>query len=114
LGLAAAHPLYVKTIDQKRNILVIAPQQDIYGKNLLAEELNFIAVKKLSKPVKAKAKIRSAHTAAACTISPVGRHKAEVEFSTGQWAITPGQAVVFYKGNKVLGGGTIIKAVTSR
>ncbi len=114
LGIAAVCPLYVKEIDQKRNILVIASQQDIYGKNLLADELNFIAVKKLSKPIKAKAKIRSAHTAAGCSISPVGRNKVEVEFSSGQWAITPGQAVVFYKGNKVLGGGTILKTVSSR
>lgn len=111
LGLTAARPLYVKVIDQKRNILVIAPKQDIYEKYLLVDKINFIAINKLSKPIKAKAKIRSAHTAADCTISPVGRHKVEVEFCSGQWAITSGQAVVFYKGNKVLGGGTILKAV---
>lgn len=110
LGIAAAHPLYVKAIDQKRNILVIAPKQDIYEKNLSADKINFIAVKKLSKPMSVNAKIRSAHKAAACKISPVGQNKVRVEFATGQWAITPGQAVVFYAGNKILGGGTIIKA----
>lgn len=110
LGIAAAHPLYVKEIDQKHNILVIAPRQDIYGNKLLADKINFITIKKLSKPMSAKAKIRSAHKAANCTISPAGRDKVKVEFSSGQWAVTPGQAVVFYQGNKVLGGGTIIKA----
>ncbi|MBI5555408.1 MAG: tRNA 2-thiouridine(34) synthase MnmA [Elusimicrobia bacterium] len=114
LGLAAVYPLYVKAIDQKRNVLVIAPKPDIYEQNLLADKVNFIAIKELSKPIKAKAKIRSAHKAAACTISPVGQNRVRVEFATGQWAITPGQAVVFYKGNKVLGGGTIIKAVSGR
>lgn len=108
LGIAAAYPLYVKTIDQKRNMLVIAPKQDIYEKNLLADKINFIAIKELSKPMSARAKIRSAHKAANCTISPVRqKNKVRVEFITGQWAITLGQAVVFYTGNKVLGGGTI-------
>lgn len=110
LGLAAAHPLYVKDINKKENILVVAPQQEIYQKKLVANKIIFTTLKKLTGSIKAKAKIRSAHETADCTISPDRRDKVKVEFNSGQWAITPGQAVVFYKGDKVLGGGTIIKA----
>jgi tRNA-uridine 2-sulfurtransferase len=110
LGIAAAHPLYVKAITKKKNILVVAPEQEIYQRKLIANRIFFSTLKKLTIPIKAKAKIRSAHKAADCTISRLGRDKVKVEFSSGQWAVTPGQAVVFYKGNKVLGGGTILKA----
>ncbi len=114
LGIAAAQPLYVKEINRKKNILVVAPEADIYQDKLIANKIIFTNVSKLTGDVKARAKIRSAHKAAACTISPLGRGRVKVKFSYGQWAITPGQAIVFYKGNKIIGGGTILKAVASR
>ncbi|MDD5131606.1 MAG: tRNA 2-thiouridine(34) synthase MnmA [bacterium] len=113
LGIAAAYPLYVKKISKKKNILVVAPEREIYQKKLVANKIILTTLKKLTKPIKVKAKIRSAHKAAACTVATLGKNKAKVEFSAGQWAITPGQAIVFYEGNKVLGGGTILKAVDS-
>lgn len=110
LGIAAAHPLYVKAIDKKKNVLVVAPEQEIYQKRLIAGKIVLPALKILTAPIKVKAKIRSAHKEAQCIISPFGRDKVKVIFRSRQWAITPGQAVVFYQGNKILGGGKIIKA----
>jgi tRNA-uridine 2-sulfurtransferase len=110
LGIAAAHPLYVKEIDKKKNALVVAPVQEIYQKKLIADKIILTTLNKFIVPLKVKAKIRSAHKEAQCTIAPLGKDKVKVEFSAGQWAITPGQAIVFYQGNKILGGGKIIKA----
>ncbi|MDD5491060.1 MAG: tRNA 2-thiouridine(34) synthase MnmA [bacterium] len=110
LGIAAAHPLYVKAINKKKNVLVVAPGREIYQKRLTADKIILTPLKKFTAPIKVKAKIRSAHKEAQCIIAPLGKDKLKVEFSTGQWAITPGQAIVFYKGNIILGGGKIIKA----
>ncbi|MDD5755935.1 MAG: tRNA 2-thiouridine(34) synthase MnmA, partial [bacterium] len=113
LGIAAAHPLYVQEINHRKNILVVAPESGIYRKKLIASKIIWTSLKKLTTPLKVQAKIRSAHKAADCTIALLGKNKIKAEFSAGQWAITPGQAIVFYQGKKIIGGGTILKAVDS-
>jgi tRNA-specific 2-thiouridylase len=113
LGIAAAHPLYVKAINKKKNILMVAPEREIYQEKLIADKIILATLKNFTAPIKVKAKIRSAHKEAQCIIAPLGKDKVKVEFTARQWAITPGQAIVFYKGNKILGGGTILKAVDS-
>ncbi len=114
LGIAAPQPLYVKEINRRKNILVVAPEADIYQTKLIANKITFTQIRKLNGDIKAKAKIRSAHKAASCIISPFSRDKVKVIFMSRQWAITPGQAVVFYQGNKILGGGTILRIVSGR
>jgi tRNA-uridine 2-sulfurtransferase len=110
LGIAAPEPLYVIKIDTRGNRLLVGRKKEGCGKKLIADKINFIGVKKLLKPAKVRAKIRSAHKMAACVIAPAGKNRVCATFSKGQWAITAGQAVVFYAKDKVLAGGTIIKA----
>ena len=110
LGIAAAQPLYVLFLNARKNQVVAGQEQEVYRKKLIAAKLNIITGGKITKSFPAKAKIRSAHQMAACRVYPLGQGKARVEFAKRQWAITPGQAVVFYDKDKILGGGTIIKA----
>lgn len=107
LGLAAGEPMYVTAIDPERNAIIVGHTQDVYQVGLVASDLNWIAFDTLDGPLEAKARIRYRHEEAPATVSPMSDGKAAVAFSEPQMAITPGQAVVFYDGDVVLGGGTI-------
>lgn len=110
LGIAAPYPLYVVNMDRKHHRLIVGRENEVYGTELSATGVNFIAIKNLKKRIRAKAKIRSGHKMSACLVSPLNKNKIKVKFSQPQWAITPGQAVVFYDKDRVIGGGTIESA----
>ena len=78
------------------------------GDELIAEDLNFIFMDKLSAPLKVEVKVRYLHPAAQASLAPRGEGKVKVKFKQPQLAITPGQAVVFYQKDIVIGGGTIL------
>jgi tRNA-specific 2-thiouridylase len=107
MGIAAAHPLYVISIDAEKNAIVVGTNEGLYRSRLEAAEPNFIAIDKLAGPMTVQAKIRYKHAEANATISPLDSGCIWVEFEKPQRAITPGQAVVFYDGDGVVGGGTI-------
>lgn len=107
LGIAVGVPLYVVEVDQPRNRLVVGPREALLKRTLLAERVNWVSIPAPTRPIRAWAKIRSRHEAAAALIHPVEAAAARVEFDEPQAAITPGQAVVFYDGEVVLGGGWI-------
>jgi tRNA-specific 2-thiouridylase len=107
LNIASPEPLYVLAIDEERNALIVGHKEELLRKGLIASEVNFIAIDKLDKPLKIKAKIRYRAPEASAILSPVSNNRVKVEFEQPQKAIAPGQAVVFYKNNIVLGGGTI-------
>ena len=73
-----------------------------------ANKLNFMSIADLTEPMRVFAKIRYNHKGAWCTIEKTGEDEILCTFEEPQRAITPGQAVVFYDGDYVLGGGTII------
>jgi tRNA-specific 2-thiouridylase len=107
-------PLYVVRIDTQKNQIVIGKEEDIYTKELVAEDLNWIAMEDLEKELRVKAKIRYRSEEAWCTISKLDTKKEKsteekviVIFDKRQRAITPGQSVVFYKKGIVVGGGII-------
>jgi tRNA-specific 2-thiouridylase len=112
LGVAAHEALYVIAIDAERNAVVVGGKNQVYHDGLECSELNWIAMHRLEGPIQAKARIRYSHREAEATVSPLGENRAEVKFSEPQMAITPGQAVVFYDGDTVLGGGTIDRSVS--
>jgi len=114
LGLSSKEPLYVTSIIPENNALVVGGKEDVYGTELIASGMNWISVFKLSQPITAKAKIRYLHEEAKATITPVGKDKIRVRFKEPQMAITPGQAVVFYDGSIVIGGGTIEQKIDSK
>ena len=107
LGIAAQKPLYVTTIVHEQNAIVVGSKEEAYGTELIASRLNWISLTELKEPITAKAKIRYLHNENEAEITPVDTDKVSVRFKEPQMAITPGQAVVFYDGDTVIGGGTI-------
>jgi tRNA-specific 2-thiouridylase len=107
LGISSAHPLYVVGIDAQSNTVIVGAKQDVYGSEFIAADLNWIAIEKITAPSTLKAKIRYLHKEAEAVVTPVDGRKVSVKFAAPQNAITPGQAVVFYEGDIVVGGGTI-------
>jgi tRNA-specific 2-thiouridylase len=108
LGVTAAEPLYVTAIDAARKAVIVGAKEQTYSKELTADNLNWIAGSKPEKPIKIKARIRYHHPEAESVVSPLDETRVHVEFNEPQMAITPGQAVVFYKNAAVIGGGRII------
>ena len=107
LGFAAGKPLYVLSIDPEKNRVVVG-EDDVLRKTVCeVEGVNWISCENPSAPIRAFAKIRHKHEAAAATIEPLDATSARVTFDTPQRAITPGQAAVFYDSDVVLGGGWI-------
>lgn len=106
LGLALGEPVYITKIDPKSNNIYLGADSERYKKELTASDVTFIPFDTLCGPIECTAKIRYNAKDSKCTVRPVegGVH---VEFEEAQRAVTPGQSVVFYDNNTVLGGGTI-------
>ncbi len=107
LGVPAGEPLYVTAIDPERNAIIVGGSHDVYNSQLVASRLNWIAGSRPKYPLSVTASIRYLHPAAEAVVVPLGSDRVRVSFSQPQMAVTPGQAVVFYQGDVVLGGGTI-------
>jgi len=108
LGISAREPLYVIAIDQERNAVIVGTKKEVYSDELIATGLNWIAIESLEQPIKVKAKIRYRHQEADAVITPLlSEDRVHVRFKQPEMAITPGQAIVFYDGDTVVGGGTI-------
>ena len=109
LGIAYKEPLYVLKLDILNNELVVGSEKDLYSKELIASELNFLLDIDLSRKIEIEAKVRY-RAKEAKAILEVDREKniAKVIFEEEQRAITPGQSVVFYINDIVLGGGKIV------
>jgi len=113
LGIATGEPLYVTGIDLAANTIVVGSKEDIYSYALIASGLNWVFIEELRQPVEARAKIRYLHKEADAVIAPLEDGRVSVKFAEPQMAIAPGQAVVFYQGDNVLGGGTIEAATAN-
>lgn len=101
-------PYFVLDKDVKNNVLIVTKKEsDLFKKELVAENVNWISGKEPNLPLKIKAKIRYKSDLVWAFISKVGEKKYKIKFSLSQRAITPGQSIVFYKGQEVLGGGII-------
>jgi len=107
LGIACGKPLYVVGFDLERNAVIVGPEERLYKRRLIATEVNWIAFSELREPIRAAARIRYRHREAPALVAPREDGTVEVVFDQPQRAVTPGQAVVFYDGETVLGGGTI-------
>ena len=100
-------PFYVISINKEKNTIAIGEEKELYQDTLIAEKVNWIDRKKLNDSIKAKARIRYKHRESDAVISPLSDTKVKVQFNKPQRAITSGQAVVFYDGDTVIGGGWI-------
>ena len=108
LGLAMGAPVYVCGKDMACNTVTVGPNEALFTKELVAKDWNWIAFPTLLEPIRCKAKARSRMTEQAATVYPMENGLVKVVFDEPQRAITPGQAVVLYDGDTVLGGGTIL------
>lgn len=110
LGIAFGKPMYVVAINKEDNTVVLGDEKESYCDELLADELNFISFDKLDGEISAEAKVRYLAKSEKAVIAPYKEGVVRVRFEKPMRAITPGQAVVFYRGDEVLGGGTITSA----
>jgi tRNA-uridine 2-sulfurtransferase len=106
LGVAHSHPLYVLGVDAGRREVIVGARDELEAEGLIATEVNWIAPEPDS-PIEATCKIRYRQKQVDCTIVPIAGGCVEVRFARREKAVTPGQAVVFYDGDEVLGGGWI-------
>lgn len=108
LGLSLGYPAFVLEIRPETNEVVIGTNEDSMTTTLKASRVNFMSVEDLPEPKRVFAKIRYNHKGAWCTVEKTGEDEITCTFEEPQRAVTPGQAVVLYDGEYVLGGGTII------
>ncbi|MBW1917183.1 MAG: tRNA 2-thiouridine(34) synthase MnmA [Deltaproteobacteria bacterium] len=106
LGLCAPEPFYVLEILPETNRLVVGHRQELFAPGLVADHINWL-IDPPGQPFTAIARIRYRHPGVTCQIRPLSADQAEVIFAQPQAAVTPGQAVVFYQEERVLGGGWI-------
>jgi tRNA-uridine 2-sulfurtransferase len=114
LGLAAATPLYVLKIDVEHNVLVVGPRSAASSIGLLAEQVHYVCGVVPPQPVSVMAKVRYRAGEAGARLVPVTERTARVVFEAPQFAVAPGQSVVFYQGDVVLGGGVIVSTLPAK
>ncbi len=108
LGIAMGHPIFVVEIRPETNEVVLGEAEDVFTDHLICDKLNWMAVDGLhGEEMQVTAKIRYSHKGAPCLIREIGEDLVECRFLEPVRAVTPGQAVVFYDGDYVVGGGTI-------
>ena len=108
LGIPSNRPLYVKAIDPKSNQVVLSGNDALFSQQLTGENFNWIAWEAPPRQFRCSAKIRYRQTEQPCEVTVEEDGSVQVLFDRPQRAITPGQAVVLYDGDTVLGGGTIL------
>lgn len=106
LNLAMGKPVYVCSKDMEKNTVTVGPNEALFTHTLYATDCNWISIPSLKEPMRVTAKPRSRHAGAPATVYPEGEN-IRVVFDEPQRAITPGQAVVLYSGDVVVGSGTI-------
>ncbi len=113
LGLSSPEPLYVVALDPERNALIVGPEAALYSQGLVATELHWIAGAPPGKTFRCQVQIRYRAAPMEAEVRLEGE-TARVEFSRPARAVAPGQAAVFYLGERVLGGGVIARSFPAR
>ena len=111
LGLAMGAPVYVCAKDMERNTVTVGPNEALFSTTLLANDWNWFPFPTLTESLRVSAKARYNQPPQPATVYPEADGTARVVFDTPQRALTPGQAVVLYDGDMVVGGGTITKVL---
>ena len=112
LGIALGKPVYVCGKNMADNTVTLGPNEALFTNALLGLDWNWLPFPALTEPLSVTAKIRHSQKEVAAVVYPEADGSARVEFEEAQRAISPGQAVVLYQGDMVVGGGTIAKALT--
>lgn len=107
LGIAMGAPVYVCRKDMAANTVTVGPEEALYTQTLLATDWNWLPFPALTEPIKVTAKARYRHIPQPATVFPEENGNGRVVFDAPQRAITPGQTVVLYQGDMVVGSGII-------
>lgn len=115
-GIGGRGPYYITKIDAKKNLVYATNNKNdpaLFGKELIAENLNWVAGHPPKLPARVQVKIRYRSPDANATIFSSGKSNPQIQllkiiFKTSERAITPGQSVVIYRKEEMLGGGTIV------
>lgn len=113
LGVTFGKPMFVLEIRPETNDVVLGEADEVWSDHLICHQLNYMSVPELTEERDVTAKIRYSHSGARCRIRCVGPDLVECRFQEPVRAVTPGQAVVFYDGDLILGGGTILRPGTA-
>lgn len=108
LNLSLPQPMYVCSKDTHNNTVTLCLDNELFSTELVADDVNYIAIKELKEPIRVKAKIRYKHKEAPATLYPLSDGRVKVVFDEPQRAITKGQAVVMYISDTIACGGTIL------
>jgi tRNA-specific 2-thiouridylase len=111
LGLSFPEPRYVSAKSIANNTLILGKEESLYAKALTADNINLIAYASLDRPIRVHVKTRYLQAEQQAMVEQIEPDKIRIDFDTPQRAITAGQAAVFYDGDIVVGGGTIIGTV---
>ena len=114
LGIALGTPRYVTAIDASANIVTIGPEEDLFADTAVIEEVRWVSGDSPPPGARIEAKARYKAEPAAAVLIASRDDTATIRFERRQRALTPGQAVAFYDGEQVLGGGTILRAHRSQ
>jgi len=106
LGLTTIEPIYITRIEPDKNRLIVGSKEELYSSGLTATAVNWVSGKAATEPLAVAVKIRYRSPEVAAIVYP-DNDSVKIKFNQPQPAVTPGQAVVFYQDNEVLGGGTI-------
>lgn len=107
IGLSRAEPYYVTRIDAERNAIYVGDREDVYRRRLRARAVHFVLFDTLTERIEVQAKPRYVASLAEASVDPLPGNTVEVIFAEPQLAPTPGQSVVFYQGDVLVGGGII-------
>jgi len=110
LGIALGYPVYVIELDHEKNAVIVGKDDAVFSEGLIAEDINIIPFDSLDGRIEVEAQIRYNSSPVKAVIEQINGNKIKVEFENAQRAVTPGQSVVFYLGDLVLGGGIIKKS----
>lgn len=108
IGISFKEPLYVLKLDKIKNEIVVGTEKDLYTKEVMIENINYLVKDVEDKQIEIEAKVRYRAKPAKAVLYPLEKEKAKIVFSEPQRAVTPGQSLVFYDENIVLGGGKIL------
>ena len=109
LGLSFPQPMFVKELDVEKNRVVLAKAEELFSQEVIARDINLISVESIPAPLRVKARVRYRQKEQPATVLQTGPGELRVVFDQPQRAVTPGQSLVLYDGDTVVGGGKIAR-----
>ena len=108
LGIAYPEPLYVLRLDVGRNQVVVGPRTSAHRQDCEVQRVNWVSIAKPETPITAEVQVRYRSTPDTATVIPLDNDRVRIVFDHPQFGITPGQAAVWYEGDRLLGGGILL------